>query len=44
MSERVEEADVWIDLIGGDAALDALKCLKDGAKVVTVLTLCRAYL
>lgn len=39
VSERVEEADVLIDLIGGDAALDALKCLKDGAKVVTVPTL-----
>jgi len=38
-SERVEEADVLIDLVGGDAALDALKCLKDGAKVVTVPTL-----
>ena len=35
VSERVEEADVLIDLVGGDAALDALKCLKDGAKVVT---------
>ncbi|MDC5813035.1 NADP-dependent oxidoreductase [Vibrio europaeus] len=39
VSERVEEADVLIDLVGGDAALDALKCLKDGAKVVTVPTL-----
>ncbi|MCW8334411.1 NADP-dependent oxidoreductase [Vibrio paucivorans] len=35
-SERVEEVDVLIDLVGGDAALDALKCLKDGARVVTV--------
>jgi NADPH2:quinone reductase len=39
VSERVEEADVLVDLVGGDAALDALKCLKDGAKVVTVPTL-----
>ncbi|MDC5852465.1 NADP-dependent oxidoreductase [Vibrio europaeus] len=39
VSERVEEADVLIDLVGGDAALDALKCLKDGAKVVTLPTL-----
>lgn len=39
VSERVEEADALVDLIGGDAALDALKCLKDGAKVVTVPTL-----
>ncbi|MDA0150004.1 NADP-dependent oxidoreductase [Vibrio sp. LaRot3] len=38
-SERVEEVDVLIDLVGGDVALDALKCLKDGAKVVTVPTL-----
>ncbi|OIQ24242.1 NADP-dependent oxidoreductase [uncultured Vibrio sp.] len=39
VSERVEEVDVLIDLIGGDVALDALKCLKDGARVVTVPTL-----
>ncbi|WP_367988126.1 NADP-dependent oxidoreductase [Vibrio sp. NTOU-M3] len=39
VSERVEDADVLIDLIGGDAALDALKCLKDNARVVTVPTL-----
>ncbi|MGC9462238.1 zinc-binding dehydrogenase, partial [Vibrio genomosp. F10] len=39
VSERVEEVDVLIDLVGGDAALDALKCLKDGARVVTVPTL-----
>ncbi|NVD07534.1 NADP-dependent oxidoreductase [Vibrio sp. JPW-9-11-11] len=39
VSERVEEADVLIDLIGGDAALDALNCLKDGGTVVTVPTL-----
>jgi len=38
-SERVEEVDVLIDLVGGDVALDALKCLKDGAKVVTIPTL-----
>ena len=39
VSERVEDVDVLIDLVGGDAALDALKCLEDGAKVVTVPTL-----
>ncbi|WP_194437592.1 NADP-dependent oxidoreductase [Vibrio fluminensis] len=39
VSERVEEADVLVDLVGGEAALDALKCLKDGARVVTVPTL-----
>ena len=39
VSERVEDADALVDLVGGDAALDALKCLKDGAKVVTVPTL-----
>ena len=39
VSERVEEADVLIDLVGGDAALDALNCLKDGGTVVTVPTL-----
>ncbi|MBU2897179.1 NADP-dependent oxidoreductase [Vibrio hepatarius] len=39
VSERVEEADVLIDLIGGDAALDALHCLRDGAKIVTVPTI-----
>ncbi|MGD8111865.1 NADP-dependent oxidoreductase [Vibrio sp. TRT 17S01] len=39
VSERVEDADVLIDLVGGDAALDALKCLKDNARVVTVPTL-----
>ncbi len=38
-SERVSEVDVLIDLVGGDTALDALKCLKDGARVVTVPTL-----
>ncbi|MBD1555376.1 NADP-dependent oxidoreductase [Vibrio sp. S9_S30] len=38
VSERVEDVDVLIDLIGGDAALDALKCLKDNARVVTVPT------
>ena len=25
--------------VGGDAALDALKCLKDGARVITVPTI-----
>ncbi|WP_070963234.1 NADP-dependent oxidoreductase [Vibrio sonorensis] len=39
VSERVENADVLIDLIGGDAALDALKCLSDKGRVVTVPTL-----
>ena len=39
VSERVKDVDVLIDLVGGDAALDALKCLKDGARVVTVPTL-----
>lgn len=39
VSERLSEVDVLIDLVGGDAALDALKCLKDGARVVTVPTI-----
>ncbi|USD65691.1 NADP-dependent oxidoreductase [Vibrio sp. SCSIO 43136] len=39
VSERLEEVDVLIDLVGGDAALDALKCLKDNARVVTVPTI-----
>ncbi len=38
VSERVEEVDVLIDLLGGDAALDALKCLKDKARVISVPT------
>ncbi|MCF7488165.1 NADP-dependent oxidoreductase [Vibrio splendidus] len=38
-SERVSDVDVLIDLVGGDTALDALKCLKDDARVVTVPTL-----
>ncbi|MGF1709260.1 NADP-dependent oxidoreductase [Vibrio kagoshimensis] len=38
-SERVSEVDVLIDLVGGDTALDALKCLNDEARVVTVPTL-----
>ncbi|WP_117233740.1 NADP-dependent oxidoreductase [Vibrio maerlii] len=38
VSERLEEVDVLIDLVGGDAALDALKCLKDEARVVTIPT------
>lgn len=39
VSERLEEVDVLIDLVGGDVALDALKCLKDDARVITVPTL-----
>lgn len=39
VSERVEGVDVLIDLVGGDAALDALKCLKDDARVITVPTI-----
>ncbi|MBT2949370.1 NADP-dependent oxidoreductase [Vibrio anguillarum] len=38
-SQRLEEVDVLIDLVGSEAALDALKCLKDHARVVTVPTL-----
>ncbi|NLS12814.1 NADP-dependent oxidoreductase [Vibrio sp. SM6] len=39
VSERLQEVDVLIDLVGGDTALDALKCLNDNARVVTVPTL-----
>jgi len=39
VSQRLEQVDVLIDLVGGDAALDALKCLNDNARVVTVPTL-----
>lgn len=39
VSQRLDEVDVLIDLVGGDAALDALKCLKDHARVITVPTL-----
>ncbi|MGP8308363.1 NADP-dependent oxidoreductase [Vibrio sp. YIC-376] len=39
VSERVEDIDVLIDLVGGDAALDALKCLKPDARVITVPTI-----
>ncbi|MCG6267793.1 NADP-dependent oxidoreductase [Vibrio furnissii] len=39
VSQRLEQVDVLIDLVGGDAALDALKCLNDHARVVTVPTL-----
>lgn len=39
VSERLENIDVLIDLVGGDVALDALKCLNDQARVVTVPTL-----
>ena len=38
VSERVEGVDVLIDLVGGDTALDALKCLNDNARVVSVPT------
>ncbi len=38
VSERLEEVDVLIDLVGGDAALDALKCLKDEARIITIPT------
>lgn len=38
VSERLSDVDVLIDLVGGDAALDALKCLKDNARVVTIPT------
>ncbi|MGX9416938.1 NADP-dependent oxidoreductase [Vibrio sp. WJH972] len=39
VSQRLDGVDVLIDLVGGDVALDALKCLKDNARVVTVPTL-----
>ncbi|WP_394256532.1 NADP-dependent oxidoreductase [Vibrio harveyi] len=39
VSERVEDVDVLIDLVGGDAALDALKCLTDNARIITVPTI-----
>lgn len=39
VSQRLQAVDVLIDLVGGDAALDALKCLSDDARVVTVPTL-----
>ncbi|AIV06661.1 NADPH:quinone reductase [Vibrio harveyi] len=39
VSERVEDVDVLIDLVGGDTALDALKCLTDNARVITVPTI-----
>ncbi|MGF1752745.1 NADP-dependent oxidoreductase [Vibrio makurazakiensis] len=38
-SERVSDVDVLIDLVGGDTALDALKCLTDNARVITIPTL-----
>lgn len=38
VSERLSEVDVLIDLVGGEAALDALKCLKDEARVITIPT------
>ena len=39
VSESVEDVDVLIDLVGGDAALDAFKCLTDNARVITVPTI-----
>ena len=39
VSQRLEQVDVLIDLVGGDAALDALKCLSDDARVITVPTI-----
>lgn len=39
VSERLSDIDVLIDLVGGDVALDALKCLKDNARVVTIPTI-----
>ncbi len=38
VSQCIENVDVLIDLVGGDAALDALQCLTDGARIVTVPT------
>jgi NADPH2:quinone reductase len=38
-SERLSDVDVLIDLVGGDVALDALKCLSDGARVITIPTM-----
>ncbi len=44
VSQRLEEVDVLIDLVGGDVALDALKCLKDGARVISVPTISAAMI
>lgn len=38
-SERLSDVDVLIDLVGGDVALDALKCLRDNARVITIPTI-----
>ncbi len=38
VSDAIAEVDVLIDLIGGEVALEALKCLKSGARVVTIPT------
>jgi len=38
-SERLDNIDVLIDLVGGDVALDALKCLRDDARVITIPTI-----
>ncbi len=39
VSQRLDGIDVLIDLVGGEAALDALKCLNDNARVITVPTI-----
>ncbi|EDP57269.1 NADP-dependent oxidoreductase [Vibrio sp. AND4] len=39
VSESVEDVDVLIDLVGGDTAIDALKCLTANARVITVPTI-----
>ncbi|MGO1298141.1 MAG: NADP-dependent oxidoreductase [Vibrio sp.] len=38
-SQRLDNVDVLIDLVGGDVALDAMKCLSDNARIVTVPTI-----
>jgi NADPH2:quinone reductase len=38
-SEQLQGVDVLIDLIGGDVALDAMKCLKSGSRVITIPTI-----
>jgi len=36
LSEQASSVDVLIDLVGGDAGLDALKCVKSSGTVITV--------